>query len=101
MSKPKFEVELINPDKHEVYQIFDISEERSDEIAQIAIGSYKSKEFFSDTLADIVSQMNNINEVVFATLCAAKCHQKQRDTKLTEKLEAMETLLQLLKFKQK
>lgn len=101
MTKPKFEVELINPDKHEVYEIFGISEERSDEIAEIVIGSYKSKEFFSDTLADVVGQMNHINEVVFATLCAAKCHQANKDSQLNKKLEAMETMLELIKLKMK
>lgn len=100
MSKPKFEIDLVNTDKHEVYEVFGISEERSDEIVEIAISAYKNKEFFSDTLADIVSQMHDLNEVVFATLCAAKCHQQHRDSKLTKKLEAMETLLELLKFKQ-
>lgn len=101
MAKPKFELALINPDKDEVYEVLGISEERSDEIAELVAKAYKDQDYFTDTLATIVSQMDHINEVVFAVLCAARVHDAKRHHDLTEKLKSMEVLLELLKFKMK
>lgn len=101
MAKPKFELALINPDKDEVYEVLGISEERSDEIAEIVANSYKNEKYFTDTLASVTSQMSHINELVFAVLCAARAHDVKKHHMLQEKLKAMETLVELLKFKMK
>jgi len=101
MAKPKFELALINPDKTEIYEILGISEERSDEIVEIVTKSYKSEKYFSDTLADVTSQMNHINEVVFAVLMASRAHDMPKHHALHEKIKSMEVLIELLKFKSK
>ncbi len=101
MAKAKFKLALINPDKTEVYKVLGISEERSDEIVEMATESYQSKKYFSETLEELVSKMNHINEVVFATLMASRIHHKKDQLQLEEKIKSMEILVELLKFKQK
>ena len=101
MAKAKFKLALINPDKTEVYEILGISEERSDEIAELVQESYQSKKYFSETLEEITSKMNHINEVVFAVLCAARCHDLSKNHALHKKLKSLEMLVELLKFKSK
>jgi len=101
MAKPKFKLALVDPDQTEVYKVLGISEERSDEIAELAAKSYNSKKYFSDTLEELVGEMNHINEVVFGVLCAARCHDAGRQQMLQEKLKSLEILVELLKINQK
>ena len=99
MAKPNFELALINPDKKEVYEVLGISEERSDEIAEIVANAYRDEKFFTDSLARIMLQMTNLNEVVFATLCAARAHDSKRMRDLQEKMQVMKTVIDLMKLK--
>ena len=96
-----FKLALVDPSKSEVYEVLGISEERSDEISEIVAKSYRDEKYFTDTLASVTAQMNHINEVVFAVLCAARAHDAKRHHDLNEKLKAMEVLVELLKFKAK
>lgn len=91
--KPLFEVELVNLDEDEVYLIMGISEERSDEIAMLCKDSYENKRYFTDTIKHVIGEMENVNEVVFATLCLARIHDKKDD--MHAKLELLQTLLKL------
>ena len=97
----KFELLLINDSSNQVYEVLGISEDRSDEIVRIATDAYKSEKLFSDTLQKIVGQMNHINEVVFAVMCACKLHDRGRDADLEKKLQSLETLVKLLQLKMK
>lgn len=91
-----FNVEIINSDEEDVYKVLGISEERSDEIAEVAKKAYKDEQYFTDSLKAAVAQMNHINEVVFVTLCLAKIHQKPHD-EVKQKLEMLKLLMQLKK----
>ena len=91
--KPRFEVEILYPEESEVYLILGISEERSDEIANIAKQCYKDNQLFTETIKATIEQMDNVNEVVFATLCLARSHDKGDD--LLGKLELLKILMKL------
>ena len=95
----EFNIALIDPSADEIYTALGVSEERSDEIVEIVRESYKSDKYFSETLANITSQMNHINEVVFATLIAARIHDAKKHHDLHEKIKSMEVIIELLKFK--
>lgn len=92
----KFNVELINEDETEVYKVLGISEERSDEIAEIAKRGYQNEQYFTDTIKSVVGEMTHINEVVFAVLCLAKIHHKPKEDIKTQ-LEFLKLLMQLKK----
>lgn len=92
----KFNVELINEDETDVYKVLGISEERSDEIAEIAKQGYQNEQYFTDTIKNVVGQMTHINEVVFAVLCLAKIHHKPKEDIKTQ-LEFLKLLMQLKK----
>lgn len=95
----RFTLELLNEDKDEVYEILGITEERSDEIAALVDKYYRTEQYFSDTLKAVVADMEHINEVVFATLVAARRHSKNHKSGGSEDLhKQMEVLSQLIKL---
>jgi len=98
MSKDKtnFNVEIVNPEEDELYLILGISKKRSTEIAKKCKKSYNNLEFFSETIKEVISYMDNVNEVVFATLCLARMHDKATNS-VNDKLELLKTLMKLRK----
>ena len=96
----RFTLELLNEDKDEVYEILGITEERSDEIAALVDKYYRTEQYFSDTLKAVVADMEHINEVVFATLVAARRHSKNHKSGggAEDLHKQMEVLSQLIKL---
>jgi len=95
----KFNVEIINPEESALHLILGISEERSDEMLEIVKESYKKGDYFSDTLKEVTAQMENINEVVFATLLCGRMHDGKKDGGMEKKLKELEMLLDLMKLR--
>jgi hypothetical protein len=95
----RFTLELLNEDKDDVYEILGITEERSDEIAALVDKYYRSEQYFSDTLKAVVADMQHINEVVFATLVAARRHSKNHKSGGADEMQKqMEVISQLIKL---
>jgi len=93
-----FNVEILNNDETDIYKVLGISEERSDEIAEIAKLAYQSEEYFTDTIKLALSKMEHINEVVFMMLCLSKIHHKPKDD-ISAKLDMLKLLMQLKQSK--
>jgi hypothetical protein len=91
-----FNVEILNEEETDVYKVLGISEERSDEIAEIAKKSYRDEKYFTDSIKYAVGKMNHVNEVVFVMLCLAKSHAQSNDD-IKAKLEFLKLLMQLKK----
>lgn len=100
MSKPSFQLDLINPKNHNVYVVLGISDERADEIADIVRQMYEKNTDFSESLNDIFAEMNNFNEVIFSTLAAARMHDLQKGTGIEKKLEELKTMMEIMKMSQ-
>jgi hypothetical protein len=94
-----FELTKINPDSDNVYTILGISEKRSDEMFDLTITAYKSEEKFVDTIDKLIQQADNLNEVVFFTLLAARVHDQGKDKKLEQKLEELKSLAEIIKLR--
>jgi hypothetical protein len=97
----EFKLKIIDAESDEVYTVLGISEERSDEIAEIVTEAYKNEKYFTQSLDKIVSQMNHVNELVFAILCAARVHDAKKHRDIQEQLKAMKAIVELMKFKMK
>jgi hypothetical protein len=91
----RFELTIYN-DHDQTYTCLGISEERADEISNIVIKSYNEEKLFSNTLQRIVSQMNHINELVFASMLCSRVHDKTRESKMDSQLESKMKTLKLL-----
>jgi hypothetical protein len=91
----RFEVTIYN-DHPQAYTCLGISEERADEISDIVIECYKDEKLLSDTIQRIVSQMNHINEVVFASMLCSRVHDKSKESKMDSQLESKMKTLKLL-----
>ena len=100
MSKPLYQLDLVNPKHKNVYTVLGISEERADEIAEIVQREYKSHSDFSETLNDIFAHMNNFNEVVFSALATGRLHSRGDEKELLEKLESLKQVMELMKLSQ-
>jgi hypothetical protein len=96
--KSNFELLKVNADSDNVYTILGISEERSDQMQDLAIEAYKSKEKFVDTIEELVENSENLNEVVFFTLLAARIHDQGQHQKLEKKLEELKSLAEIIKM---
>lgn len=100
MSKPTFQLDLINPKDPNVFTVLGISDERADEIADIVLEEYRKNTDFSESLNDIYAHMTTFNEVIFATLAAARVHDKNKNDGLVQKLEDLKQMMELMKLSQ-
>lgn len=93
-----FNVELFDTASDNVHEVLGISEERSDEIVELARKAYKDETYFTDTLKALVEQMNHINEVIFAVLIVGKVHGKGKgpDMSSAKSVEDMMSMMQMM-----
>jgi len=94
-----FELTKTNPDSENVYTILGISDKRSDEMSNLTIAAYRSEDKFVDTIDKLIQQADNLNEVVFFTLLAARAHDQGKDKKLEQKLEELKSLAEIIKLR--
>lgn len=97
----KFKLEIIDPESTSLHTILGISEERSDELVDLAKEAYTGQKFFSDTLDTIVSKVDHLNELVFTILLAGRMHDQNNLSRASEELELSKTMIELLKLKLK
>lgn len=100
-SNQSFKLELLNPESENVHAVLGISEKRSDEITEIVKKAYKEERYFTDTLESVVSQMEHINEVVFAVMIAGKVHNKGGSSSDMSSIETRLKMLELMQQLQK
>lgn len=101
MAKEEFKLAIVDTEQEEVWAVLGMTDERSDEIEELATEAYKNHKLFTDSLAVLIPQMNHINEVVFATLILGRIHDNGRMSALKDRLQAVEGLLELMKYKLK
>jgi hypothetical protein len=95
----KYTLELLDIPDESVYAVMGISEERSDEIVDICKDAYKKKNYFTDTLKEIVENMDSLEEIVFAVLCVGKVHASQREKNSENPAEMMKMLEMMMKLR--
>lgn len=100
MSKPTFQLDLINPKDPNVFKVLGISDERADEIADIVQTEYRKNTDFSESLNDMYAHLNSFNEVIFCTLAAARMHDQNKGQHLFDKLEELKAMMDLMKMSQ-
>lgn len=93
-----FHIALLNPESESIYTVLGITEERSDEIIEIAKKAYKNHKLFTSSLHEAIAQMNHINEVAYCVMFLSKIHRGDPDS-VSEKLQLLKMLLTLQKGK--
>lgn len=100
MSKPMFQLDLINPKDRNVFTVLGISDERADEIADIVQTEYQKNTDFSESLNDMYAHLNSFNEVIFCTLAAARLHDKNKGQSISDKIDELKAMMDLMKLSQ-
>ena len=99
----EFELKIYNENNPTLYLAMGISEDRSDEIIDIAVNAYKEGGTFAESMQLLVSKLNHFNEIIFGALIVGKIHNDQKRSsentiaELEQKLKTVELLTKLMK----